>query len=256
MSEIDTLINQVRIGDNEDLVEDADFNLSDHISENAFGKLFDDSEREVLEITKHHDNRDDNSEYSTSNKTFTEIVDAETMSIASTKTRLSTQSSIKSESEVSSKVSALTHENLLKKQKEEEMKLKQRTPSLRSAKSNRSAKSSVKSSRKSISSNSSHIDYTSLENYKKTQKHKVKTQHQLDLTGSPIDIIDRIDDLVNNICEQYEDPTIKRQMIEEHRNTILVQVFLNTINTTRRDIAKACKQSMSKSFQKKLPDIS
>ena len=151
----------------------------------------------------------------------------------------------------------------MKKQKEEEEKMKRlhdmeqieslnssektRTPLIRSARSNRYARS--------ISSVKSNTDYSSLNNYKNTLKRKVKTQRPLDLTGSPNEIIRRIDDMVEVICGECDDDN-RKEMSEKHRDAILIQVFLNTMNTNRKDIAKACKEKMSKSSQKKTPYIS
>jgi len=239
MSEIDTLINQVIIGNNENLIDKTDLNPADHISENAFERIFEEAERDVENVT-HSPIRSD---------TSTELAPTETASVISTTSKASTKSH---RSEASTKVSILTRENLLKKEQEEEEKIRSRAHSLRSAKSNRSSSRSVKST----SSVKSKTDYTTLERYKKSLKHQVKKQHKLDLIGSPIEIIDRIDELVSCICSDCEDPSVRKKMIEDHRNTILIQVFLNTMNTTRRDVARACKDSMSKNVQTKLPTLS
>ena len=285
MSDISALINQVKVGDEEDLQEDFN-NPANHIDTDAFDKLFNEAQEDVLRVTGDADAN-------------TEIVDAETISVVSTLSKSSKSSkssknshrtigSVKSNrtanSIASTKVSKLTEENLKKNELEEEMKIRRHVPSLRSAKSNRSQKSSHSSeishktanyknrykpenklersdirsvkSTKSIKSVKSDVDYSSLAKYKSTLKQKTKKQHNLDLTGSPIEIIDRIDDLVNDICSEYTDPDVKKDLKQQHRDMILIQVFLNTMNTNRRDIAKACRETISSSKQKKLPAFS
>ena len=251
MSEIDTIISEIQSQSNRANIDEPDFKSS-------FDKLFNDTENEVVDILNRYELINDNTYVS------------ETISSTPSHTRKSNlESNLESISNASTKVSALTHENLMKKQKEEEEKMKRlhdmeqieslnssektRTPLIRSARSNRYARSisSVKSA-KSVKSNT---DYSSLNNYKNTLKRKVKTQRPLDLTGSPNEILRRIDDMVEVICGECDDDN-RKEMSEKHRDAILIQVFLNTMNTNRKDIAKACKEKMSKSSQKKTPYIS
>ena len=144
-------------------------------------------------------------------------------------------------SNTATKVSALTHENLMKKQEEEGEN-----------KDNTVYKKSIHGSVKSFNSDT---DYSTLNNYKNSLNRKVKTRHPLELTGSPNEVIERIDDMVRNICEEHN-VNIRSEMYEKHRDAILIQVFLNTMNSSRKDIARACKESMTKSSQKKTPCLS
>lgn len=261
MSEIDSLINEVKLGDEQNIDNDESSDKS------TFQELFQEAERNVLKVTQSIPD-----DVESCKSQLTEIVNTETESVVSTLSN-STSRTRKSlpQSEASTKISALTQENLRIKQREEEDKLlrQRRSLSIRSAKTNRTNKTdksntsdltkSVKSEKpddiKSITSLKSHTNYTSLENYRKSITHQVKKRHKLDLTGSPMDVIDRVDDMVKDICSQYEDPLIRKEMSEKHRNMILVQIFLNVMNTNRRDIAKACRESMSKQTQKKVPNL-
>lgn len=246
MSEIDSIISDIRSESGSSI--------------RSFDKLFNDTQDDVDDILNNNNLLDNDDEIGSIPSSHTNSQRSSTHSYRSANSHRSSKSSQSqhqskmtpprtyrsanshrsSNSSIPTKFSALTHENLMKKQ--EEMETEKTKPRY------------SKSIHGSVKSFKSDTDYSSLYTYKNSQKRKVKTQRPLDLTGSPNEVIERIDNMVKCICEEHN-INIRSPLAEKHRDTILIQVFLNTMNSDRKDIARACKESMSKSSQKKTPCI-
>lgn len=245
MSEIDSIISDIRsesgssIRSFDKLFNDTQDDVDDILNNN----LLDNDEIEAIPSSHINSQRSSTQTYRSSNssQSHPKSSSKHQSRMAPHHTYRSANSCRTSNSSISTNVSDLTHENLMKKQKEEMETEKHKS------RYSKSVHGSVKSFK-------STTDYSSLDTYKNSQKRKVKTQHPLDLTGSPNEVIERIDNMVKCICDEH-DINIRSSLAEKHRDTILIQVFLNTMNSNRKDIARACKYSMSKSSQKKTPCI-